>query len=113
MTGLIDYYIAQTFIKSCDGNLELLANSIFRLIKYDCERASRFKLAYYNSKYLNMFRTCDPELTVNDLVSSGRFANCTNLGNLNGTANRKYCSWFEAVCKYPYTCLRSMNWIDN
>jgi hypothetical protein len=108
---LIDYYIAQTFWKNCDGNLEMLANSIYRLLKHDCERAHKFKIAYYNSRYLNLFRACDPDLTVNDLLNSGRFANCTNHVSLNGFLNKKFCSWFQIVCKYPTNCLKSMGWL--
>lgn len=113
VSTLVDYYIAQSFLKDCDGNVEMLAYSIYKLSKYDCHRAFRFKLAYFNSKYLNLFRTCDPDLTVNDLVNSGDFNNCTNLNSLSGAINKKYCSWFEIVCRYPLTCLKSMNWINN
>lgn len=98
---LIDFYISQTFMKSCLGNLELLAISIRRLLKFDCERAHKFKIAYFTSKYLNMFRTCDPYLTVSDLMTNESM--CSNK-ELNGTINRKYCSWFEIVCKYPAKC---------
>lgn len=100
---LIDFYISQTFMKSCLGNLELLAMSIRRLLKFDCERAHKFKIAYFTSKYLNLFRTCDPYLTVSDLMMNQSISQCTNR-ELNGTINRKYCSWFEVVCKYPTKC---------
>lgn len=100
---LIDFYISQTFMKSCLGNLELLAMSIRRLLKFDCERAHKFKIAYYTSKYLNMFRTCDPYLTIGDLMMNESVRQCTNK-ELNGTINKKYCSWFELVCKYPAKC---------
>lgn len=100
---LIDFYISQSFMKSCLGNLELLAMSIRRILKFDCERAHKFKIAYFTSKYLNMFRTCDPYLTVSDLMTDSSIT-CTNK-ELNGTINRKYCSWYEIVCKYPSRCL--------
>ena len=114
VTKLIDYYISQTFLKNCYGNLELLANSIYRLFKYDCQRSHTFKLAYFNSKFLNQFRACNPNLTVNDLELSGKFSNCTH--NLNGFVNKKFCHWFEIVCKYPTTCLKSsktMKWNED
>ena len=116
VSTLIDYYIAQTFLKNCDGNLEMLANSIYKLIKYDCERAHKFKLAYFNSKYLNLFRACDPNLTINDLLNSGKFNNCSNVvinSSQKGFLNKKYCAWFQVVCKYPSTCLRSLSWTDH
>jgi hypothetical protein len=103
ISTLVDYYISQMFMKNCYGNLELLAMSIRRLIKFDCERAHKFKIAYFTSKYLNMFRTCDPYLTVSDLMLNSSLSKCTNK-ELNGTVNRKYCSWFELVCKYPMKC---------
>ena len=104
VSNLIDYYISQTFHKSCDGNLEMLSYAIYRLLNYDCSRAYAFKLAYFNSKYLNLFRTCDPDLNVNDLLNSGRFKNCS------GSASSKNCAWYEITCKYPEICLKSMNW---
>ena len=112
VTTLIDYYIAQTFLKNCYGNLELLAQSIHKLLKYDCERAHKFKIAYFNSKFLNMFRVCDPNLNVNDLLNDPQKvnSNCTQMHN--GFINKKYCAWFEVVCKYPTTCLKLQNWID-
>jgi hypothetical protein len=112
ITTLVDYYISQSFLKDCYGNLEMLAKGIYRMLKYDCERAHTFKVVYYNSKYLNFFRTCDPDLIIKDIVDNPKLNNCSN-GNLNGTINKKYCSWFEAVCKYPITCLKSMNWSDH
>ena len=73
-------------------------------MQYDCSRAYQFKLAYFNSKYLNLFRACDPDLNVNDLLNSGNFSRCT-------TAEKKNdCAWYEIVCKYPEICLKSMNW---
>ena len=90
----------------------MLAYSIYKLSKYDCDRAYKFKLAYFNSKYLNLFRACDPNLTANDLMNSGNFNNCTNLNALSGTVNKKYCSWFEIVCKYPLTCLKTISWVN-
>ena len=90
----------------------MLAQSIHKLLKYDCERAHTFKIAYFNSKYLNMFRACDPDSNVNDLLNDSRFNNCTHSGSLNGFINKKYCTWFEIVCKYPTTCLKTMNWVD-
>ena len=114
VSTLVDYYISQSFLKNCDGNFEMLANSIYKLSKYDCDRAYKFKIAYYNSKYLNFFRACDPlgVLTVNDLINTGNFNNCTNLNSLSGSTNKKHCAWFEVVCKYPTTCLKSMNWVN-
>lgn len=112
ITNLIDYYISQSFLKNCLGNIELLAKGIYKLLKYDCERANDFKLAYFNSKYLNLFRACDPSLTVNDLMmNSSQFTNCEN-SQVYGFLNKKYCSWFEIVCKYPTICLKSMNWTN-
>lgn len=105
VTKLIDYYISQTFLKSCYGNLELLAKSIYKLLKYDCERANKLKIAYFNSKYLNLFRTCNPNLTINDLINMGSFKNCTKTNDLHGFVNKKFCQWFEVVCKFPSTCL--------
>ncbi len=32
VSNLIDYYIAQTFLKSCDGNLEMLAYGIYKFV---------------------------------------------------------------------------------
>ena len=113
ITNLIDYYISQSFMKNCMGNLELMAKSIYKLLKYDCERSNTFRLAYFNSKYLNMFRACDPYLTVNDLMlNSSQFTNCSNTSHLNGFISKKYCAWFELVCKYPIQCLKSMNWTN-
>ena len=123
VSALVDYYISRTFLKSCYGNLELIAHSIHRLLKFDCERAVKLKVAYYNSKYMNMFRTCDPELNVNDLLESGRFNNCssTPTGSTAGgssslrthiASQRKMCAWFDIVCKHPFACVRSMNWTD-
>lgn len=103
---LVDFYISQSFMKGCLGNLELLAVSIRRLLKYDCERAHKFKIAYLTSKYLNMFRTCDPNLTVGELMLNESVSKCSNKA-LNGTINRKYCSWYELVCKYPDKCFNS------
>lgn len=112
ITNLIDYYISQSFLKSCSGNIELLAKSIYKLLRYDCERANTFKLAYFNSKYLNLFRACNPNLTANDLMMNGtQFTNCTN-SHLNGFLNKKYCTWFEIVCKYPTQCLKSLSWTN-
>ncbi len=113
VTKLIDYYISQTFLKNCYGNLELLANSFYRLYKYDCERAHTFKLAYFNSKFLNMFRACSPHRTVNDLEINSTSINCTNINNLNRFVSKKYCNWFEIVCKYPTICLKSLKWSDS
>ena len=89
----------------------MIADSIYRLGKYDCDRAYKYKLAYFTSKYLNLFRTCDSELNVNDLVNSGNFSNCTT-GNLSSSLSKKYCTWFEIVCKYPIKCLKSMSWVN-
>ena len=111
VTTLVDYYISQSFLKDCYGNFELLAKSIYKVMKYDCERATTFKVVYYNSRYLNFFRTCDPDLTLKDLVENPKISNCTN-SHINGVIAKKYCAWFEAVCKYPAICLKSMNWTD-
>lgn len=108
VTILIDFYISQTFMKNCYGNVELLAISIRKLLKYDCERAHSFKIAYFTSKYINLFRTCDPYLTVNDLIYDDSVSKCTNTF-LNGTINKKYCSWFEIVCKHPSKCFKITN----
>jgi hypothetical protein len=112
ITTLVDYYIAQSFLKDCTGNLELIAKSVYKLMKYDCERTHTFKVVYFNSKYLNQFRACDANLTVKDLVDDPKISNCSN-GQINGLLNKKYCSWFEVVCKYPTTCLKSLGWIEN
>jgi hypothetical protein len=102
---LLDFYISQTFMKNCYGNLEMLARSIRKLLKHDCERAHSFKTAYFNSKYLNLFRTCDPNLSVYDLTQNRPVSKCTNKF-LNGTINKKYCAWYEIVCKQPNKCLK-------
>ena len=49
VSTLVDYYISQSFLKDCEGNVEMLAYSIYKLSKYDCDRAYKFKLAYFNS----------------------------------------------------------------
>jgi hypothetical protein len=108
VTTLLDYYIAQTMLKSCFGNIELLARSVHKLLRYDCERVHQFKIAYAYSKYLNMFRVCNSSMTVNDLANSGKFDNCTNTHYLNSTVNKKYCTWFELVCKFPASCIESL-----
>ena len=32
VANLVDYYIAQTFLKGCDGNLEMLAHGIYKFV---------------------------------------------------------------------------------
>lgn len=114
VTHLVDFYVAQSFLKNCMGNVELIAKSIYKLIKYDCERASTFRLAYFNSKFINMFRTCSLNLTANDLMlESSKFTNCSNTTQLNSILSKKYCSWFEIVCKYPIQCIKSMKWSED
>lgn len=108
VTDLVDFYIAQTFLKSCEGNLEMIAHGIYKLLKFDCSRAYRYKTAYFNSHYLNLFRACDPELTVNDLLRSGNF---TESCKTPTTSKNVDCAWYEIVCKYPETCLKSMKWL--
>jgi hypothetical protein len=107
ISNLIDYYIAQNFLKNCNGNLEMLANGIYKLLNYDCSRVYKFTIAYFNSNYLNLFRTCDPNLTVNDLINSGRFNNCSSKSLV---FKKNDCSWYDIVCKYPEICLKSMKW---
>lgn len=34
VSNLVDYYIAQTFIKSCDGNLEMIAHGIHKFVEF-------------------------------------------------------------------------------
>ena len=111
MSSLIDYYIAQAFIKSCYGNLELIARGIYKMIKYDCDHAFTMKSTYFSSKYLNFFRACDAYSNLNDLIMNKLETNCSN--SVNNYRNKKHCVWYEAVCKYPIKCLKSMNWTDN
>ena len=108
VSDLVDFYIAQTFLKNCEGNLEMLAHGIYKLLKYDCSRAYRYKIAYFNSQYLNLFRACDPDRTVNDLLNSGNFNESCKAP---ASAKKIDCAWYEIVCKYPETCLKSMKWL--
>jgi hypothetical protein len=111
ISSLIDVYIAQTFIKTCYGNLEMISRGFYKLLKFDCERAYTMRLTYFTSKYLNLFRTCDPYSNLNDLIMNKLENNCSSA--LHNLRNKKHCIWYEAVCKYPIKCLKTMNWTDN
>ena len=111
ISQLLDYYVAQTFLKSCYGNLEMVARGINKLIKFDCDHAYTMKSTYFSSKYLNLFRTCDAYSNVNEMVMNKLDTNCTN--STHNYRNKRHCVWYEAVCKYPIKCLKSLNWTEN
>lgn len=106
---LLDYYIAQSLIKNCAGNLEMIARGLNKILKYDCNRAYSMKIAYFSSKYLNLIRTCTSDLNVNELMGSLP-TDCSN--NMKYFRNTRLCIWYEAICRHPITCLMSKNWID-
>lgn len=117
LSSLFDYYMAQTFMKNCYGNLEMVSRGIYKLLKFDCQRAYTMKLTYYNSKYLNFIRTCDENTNLNDLIihkldtnTTHNSSNCTNI--MHNFRNKRHCLWYEAICKHPVQCLKSLNWTD-
>jgi hypothetical protein len=110
ISQLIDYYIAQSFIKSCYGNLEMISRGIHKMLKYDCDHAYTMKSTYFSSKYLNLFRTCDAYSNVNEMIMNKLETNCSSA--ILNYRNKKNCVWYEAVCKYPLKCLKSMNWTE-
>ncbi len=117
LAPLVDYYIAHSLLNDCYGNLELIVRGIFNIIKQDCQnlsininRNSQRQITYYNSKYLNFFRTCKYNTNINDLLTT---INCTsNNGHMQSTKtyrSSQLCKW-HSTCKHSLECLKALNW---
>ncbi len=116
MAPLVDYYIAQSLLNDCFGNLELIVRGIFNIIRHDCRnlninsnRNNQRQITYFNSKYLNFFRTCKHSTNINDLLTT---MNCTQTDGSSPKSyrNSQLCKWHQAVCKHSLVCLKTLNW---